>query len=159
MFNFKDNDISLNVAILLALLAPSVVFFQAFTANSLPDASATSMSQDKIAERIQPVVKLDNILGEEGGQQTGGAAVVAKTPEALYQGACFACHTTGVANAPKLGNKADWEPRAALGMDELLKIAISGKGAMPPKGGSAYTDEEIHSVIEYMLSKAGLSVN
>jgi cytochrome c5 len=64
-----------------------------------------------------------------------------------------------VANAPKLGDKAAWEPRAALGMDTLLKTAITGKGAMPPKGGSAYSDEQLSSVIEYMLTKAGLTVS
>ncbi len=107
----------------------------------------------------------DNVNGrvyksfsEDEQQQMGSAPAVAKTPEALYQGACMACHATGVANAPKFGDKTAWEPKAALGINTLLQTAITGKGAMPPKGGSAYSEEELRSVIEYMLSEAGLAV-
>ena len=73
---------------------------------------------------------------------------------AIYQQACVACHATGVAGAPKLGDKAAWEARIAQGLDQLLHTAISGKGAMPPRGTcAACTDEELKSAIEYMISQ------
>jgi cytochrome c5 len=157
----KNNNLSLNIAIVLALLAPSMVFILAFMSASPQKTYAGTPNKDSVADRIRPVVTLEDIRGAEDAQPQMGAAAttVAKTPEALFQGACMACHSTGVANAPKLGDKAAWEPRAALGMDTLLKTAITGKGAMPPKGGSAYSDEQLSSVIEYMLTKAGLTVS
>jgi cytochrome c5 len=74
--------------------------------------------------------------------------------ETLYKQACFACHATGAANAPKLGDKAAWAPRVAQGLPTLVQHAISGKGAMPPKGGSSASDAEIRAAVEYMVSAA-----
>ena len=72
---------------------------------------------------------------------------------ALYTQMCQTCHATGVANAPKLGDKAAWAPRIAeaKNIDGLTAIAIKGKGAMPPKGGSTASDAEIKAVVTYMV--------
>ena len=78
--------------------------------------------------------------------------------EQIYQTACFACHMTGVAQAPKLDDPAAWEPRLAQGMAGLLQSSIKGKGAMPPKGGFAHlTEDELRNAIGFMLDKAGVS--
>ena len=158
MFAFKDNDLSVNIAIALALLGPSVVLIQALLSTSPQDSYTTTAGSDPVAKRVRPVVTLDDIRGPAEAQSMDSTVAVAaaKTPETLYQGACLACHAAGVANAPKLGDKAAWQPKAALGVDTLVQSVITGKGAMPPKGGSAYSDDEIRSVVEYMLSEAGL---
>ena len=85
---------------------------------------------------------------------SAGAAVMAQTAAvpALYTQACSACHIAGVANAPKLGDKAAWAPRLALGIDGLTASVIKGKGAMPPKGGSAASEAEIKAVVTYMVA-------
>ena len=70
---------------------------------------------------------------------------------ALYTQACAVCHAAGVANAPKPGDKAAWAPRLALGIDGLTASVIKGKGAMPPKGGSAASDADIKAVVAYMV--------
>ena len=70
---------------------------------------------------------------------------------ALYTQVCAVCHAAGVANAPKPGDKAAWAPRLALGIDGLTASVIKGKGAMPPKGGSAASDADIKAVVAYML--------
>ena len=73
----------------------------------------------------------------------------------LYDTACVACHSTGVAGAPKLGDKAAWAPYIATGIDEMLRIAIAGKGAMPPRGTAMKaTDDELRAAIEYMVAQA-----
>ena len=78
--------------------------------------------------------------------------------EQIYQSACFACHMTGVAEAPKIDDPAAWEPRLAQGMAGLLQSSIDGKGAMPPKGGFAHlTEDDLRNAIEFMLVKAGVS--
>ena len=72
-----------------------------------------------------------------------------------YRTACMACHATGAAGAPKTGDKAAWTARIAQGMDMLVKHAIDGKGAMPPKGGRAdLTDAQIKSAVEYMVAES-----
>ena len=76
---------------------------------------------------------------------------VAGGGEALYKQACAACHVAGVANAPKLGDKAAWAPRIQQGVPMLVQSVIKGKGAMPPKGGSTASDAEIRAAVEYMV--------
>lgn len=80
------------------------------------------------------------------------ATVAAGAGEALYKQACAACHVAGVAGAPKFADKAAWAPRLALGVDGLTASVIKGKGAMPPKGGSAASDADIKSAVTYMLA-------
>lgn len=75
--------------------------------------------------------------------------------ETLYSASCFACHGTGVAGAPKIGDKADWGPYMDTGLDTMLQIAITGKGAMPPRGTAINaSDEELESAILYMIQDA-----
>lgn len=86
-----------------------------------------------------------------------GAAVLvlpawANDGKAVYEKSCVACHAAGVANAPKLGDKAAWAPRVATGKDALLASVLKGKGAMPPKAGTALKDDEIAAAVDYMLS-------
>ena len=73
----------------------------------------------------------------------------------VYDSTCTACHAAGVANAPKLGDKAAWAPRVKQGMDALVQSATKGKGAMPPKGGNtSLSDADLRAAIEYMVSQA-----
>jgi cytochrome c5 len=74
--------------------------------------------------------------------------------KATFNKTCAVCHAAGVAGAPKPGDKADWGPRIAQGMDVLNKHAIEGftgaKGQMPPKGGSTASDDEVKAAVKYM---------
>ena len=81
------------------------------------------------------------------------ATTTAAAP-ALYAQTCSACHGAGVAGAPKLGDKAAWAPRVGQGIDALTASVVKGKGAMPPKGGSAASDAEIKTVVTYMVNSA-----
>jgi cytochrome c5 len=83
--------------------------------------------------------------------QTAAAGAVG---EALYKQTCFACHAAGVAGAPKFGDKAAWAPRIAQGVPVLLQSAIKGKNAMPPKGGSSASDQDVRAAVEYMVNAA-----
>ena len=74
--------------------------------------------------------------------------------EALYKQACVVCHASGVAGAPKLGNKDSWALRIPMGVDTLTASVIKGKGAMPPKGGSTASDAEIRAAVEYLVNAA-----
>jgi cytochrome c5 len=73
----------------------------------------------------------------------------------VYNSKCIICHASGVAGAPKLGDKAAWKPRIATGMEALLNSAINGKNSMPPKGTCVdCTDADLAAAIEFMVSKS-----
>ena len=99
-----------------------------------------------------------NLPGTRLALLTIGIAAVAAPAhaadgKAVYDKTCVACHAAGVANAPKLGDKAAWAPRVATGKDALFGSVIKGKGAMPPKAGAAdLKDDDIKAAIDYMLA-------
>lgn len=87
-------------------------------------------------------------------------ATAANAGQATFNRNCSICHATGTAGAPKPGDKADWEPRLAQGVDVLYKHAIEGftgsKGVMPARGGAGNLgDDEIKATVDYMLSVGG----
>jgi cytochrome c5 len=78
--------------------------------------------------------------------------------KALFDTACTACHTAGIAGAPKIGDKAAWAPRIAQGTNTLYEHAIKGfqgkAGVMPPKGGSTAPDADVKAAVDYMVAAA-----
>ena len=87
---------------------------------------------------------------------TAAAPVVGKTDgKATYDKTCAVCHATGLAGAPKFGDKAAWAPRIATGLDTLHNSALHGKNAMPPKGGNlALTDTDVTAAVDYIVAAA-----
>jgi cytochrome c5 len=72
----------------------------------------------------------------------------------VYAQTCAACHTTGIAGSPKLGDKAAWAPRLGGGNGPLVAAVVKGKGAMPPKAGNpSLTEGDIRAAVEFMLSQ------
>jgi cytochrome c5 len=114
----------------------------------------SEMQAAAIAERIKPVAQV-NVGG--AASEAPAAPAAPRSGKEVFGSVCTACHSTGAAGAPKVGDKAAWEPRAAQGMDALMHSAINGKNAMPPRGGNpTVTDEELKATIEYMLKETGL---
>jgi cytochrome c5 len=89
---------------------------------------------------------------------TTTAAADSGVGKSLYGKTCAMCHAAGVAGAPKPGDKEDWAPRIAQGMDTLYKHAIEGftgkKGQMPARGGSSASDEEMKAAVSYMVEQS-----
>ena len=111
---------------------------------------------EEIAQRIKPVGQVC-VQGEEckcvAAAAPAAAAGGARSGEEVVTASCGACHGSGVLGAPKSGDKAAWTARAdaAGGLDGLLKHAISGINAMPPKGTCATcTDDELMAAIKSM---------
>jgi len=120
--------------------------------------------EDAIVERIKPVGSVC-VDGGDGcpTESSASSAVASSAPaesagrsgEAVYTAACFACHGTGAAGAPKLGDVAAWQPRIAQGEDVLFDHAWNGFNVMPPKGGcAACTEDEIKAAVEHMVSNS-----
>ena len=110
-------------------------------------------TMEAIAMRLKPVVSLDDMRGSMNAASAAGDTA-SKSPDQLYQGACLACHSTGAAGAPKIGDAGAWSERISRGLDALVTAAINGVGAMPPRGGSQYNDEQMRAVIEYIVAES-----
>ncbi len=109
-----------------------------------------SLAPDAINRRLAPIGQV-NVIGAEAAQSSDHSGQEL-TPQQIYDDNCKMCHQTGLAGAPKYGNKADWDPRIAQGVDTLVKTAITGIRAMPPKGNClSCTNDEIKATVEYML--------
>ena len=83
--------------------------------------------------------------------------------KATFDTVCFACHATGAAGAPKMGDKAAWAPRIAQGLDTLKSHAINGFSStvdgmtlvMPAKGGRVdLADDVIAEAVVYMVDNS-----
>lgn len=84
-------------------------------------------------------------------QLVPGAAVA--DGKAVYTQVCRACHATGVAGAPVVGDRTAWAVRLPRGFDALLESALRGRGGMPPKGGHAgLTDMQVREAVEYIVA-------
>ena len=144
-----------NLAVLGVLLFIAVILGEVVFPRHGDEEGAVRKADtmEDIAKRLQPVVMLDDM--SKNPMASGGTAVASdKTPDQLYQAACLACHTTGAAGAPKIGDAAAWKERAGKGLEALVSNAINGMGAMPPRGASQFSDDQIRAVVEYILAES-----
>ncbi len=113
------------------------------------DNTALVIKETPVAVAGTPLAPADGAAGAP--QPTDGKSV--------YESACVACHGTGLAGAPRFGDKADWATRVAQGSAALEQHAITGfqgtKGFMPAKGGRIdLSDDAVRAAVEYMVSQS-----
>lgn len=147
--SFIKTPQQLIVVILLAFIVPIVgIILVVQLVVSKPSADPAALKPEAVAARLQPV----------GSVEIGAPAAPpgARGGEEIVKSVCGACHTAGVANAPKIGDKAAWGKLAGTGLPAMLAVAIKGKGAMPPRGGAAdLTDTELARAIVHMANQSG----
>lgn len=132
-------------ALIAALIALLVM-----TEGRKLDQGPSSLDANAVAARIKPVA--DVAFARSGG----AAAKAAQTGEQVVQQYCAACHATGAAGAPKIGDKGAWAKYLGAGLDPMLKTSITGKGAMPARGGAAdLSDYELARAIVHMANQSG----
>lgn len=122
------------------------------TAESAASETAPSEPAASDTAAAEPAAPESTASGES-------AATDAPSGETVYQNSCVACHGTGVAGAPKLGDSAAWSDRIPKGMDTLYQHAIQGfqgdTGMMPPKGGNmSLSDAAVQAAVDYMVEQA-----
>ncbi len=144
--------------ILGVLIAISVVLFIAAQIIVQPDPKLDDPRvSGLIEERIAPIGRLNSgdapiVAMSVSLVSEAQAAPDFSTGEAVYEAVCLACHTSGVLNSPKLGDKAGWETRLPKGRDVLIASVVNGLNLMPPKGGRPdLTDGQIEMAVDYML--------
>ncbi|HDZ46438.1 hypothetical protein LCGC14_0087440 [marine sediment metagenome] len=119
-------------------------------------------TEEDVASSEEAATEEDVAATEE---EAGDEAAVAETEEAnggasdldgaaLYASSgCAACHDSGVAGAPAMGDADAWAERLEKGTDELYANAINGIGAMPAKGGNPnLSDEEVEAIVDHMIA-------
>ncbi|WP_372995219.1 c-type cytochrome [Marinobacter sp.] len=113
--------------------------------------------EDEIRARIQPVGEVC-LQGEDCGEAAAASESASSGPRSgseVYDAVCMACHTSGAAGAPVIGDTDAWAPRIEKGLDTLVDHAINGFNAMPAKGGcSDCPDEEIQASVEYIVEES-----
>lgn len=126
----------------------------AFLPSASLDDAFSGATIDAQVLRTEPVGQL-NMPGEKSATEEVATAVAAPPPKETYDAICAACHATGLLESPKFGDAAAWEKRIADagGIDGVVQIAITGKGAMPPKGGASLSDEDFAKVVYYLAGQ------
>ncbi len=143
-----------------ALVALTVVLF--FIAQIVAGSGKQKVAADesqKVAERIKPVGTLAVSATPIMDTLIPVAKADSNKGKATYDASCAACHGSGVAGAPKLGDKAAWKDRIGQGTATLETHAIKGyqgkAGMMPAKGGNAsLKDEDVKAAVAFMVEKS-----
>lgn len=120
----------------------SILSLALLSACGKKDEAAPASSAPVIASAAAPAAAPENVVGK-----------------GVYSKTCSLCHAANVAGAPKPGDKADWGPRIAQGMEVLNKHALEGftgaKGQMPARGGAAtLSDDEVKAGVAYMVDQS-----
>ena len=140
------------LAVVFAFVVPIfliVLLVKYVATDNRPAAGSDGLGEEAVARRIQPI-------GSIQVKDASGSGAL-KTGEQVFTAQCSACHATGAAGAPKLGDSAAWGPRVGAGYAALLNSALKGKNAMGPQGGGDFSDVEIGRAVVYMANKGGAS--
>lgn len=143
------------ISVIAGLLAPLLAIFLVVQLirgiqEKQVDVDTSEAANKTVVARIKPFATLVAL--------DANAPRVEQSGEQVYTAVCAACHTPGALGAPKLNAKGDWGPRLGQGFDTLIKHAIEGIRAMPPRGGSPdLSDIEVARAVAYMANSAGAS--
>ena len=135
------------VAAFLVPIAIIVLLVNYVAMGDKPAAGTSALDAAAVAARIAPVARVEVKDASDLASQKSG--------EQVFQAVCTACHTSGAAGAPKVGDAAAWAPRIKTGYDTLLNSALKGKGAMGAQGGGDFSDYEIARAVVYLANQSG----
>jgi cytochrome c5 len=159
--SFIKTPKQLLVVVLLAFIVPIAAIAMVIQLIlNRPHADPAALAPEAVAARIQPVGQVHfgpAPAAEAGAAQPAAAQTRApKSGEEVVKTVCFACHGTGAAGAPKIGDAAAWGKLIQRGLEDLAKNATAGIRAMPPRGGSPdLSDLEVTRAIVYMANQSG----
>ncbi len=148
--DFNDTEIARAVVYMANAAGAKFAEPAAGAAPAADGASAPASAPATAAEQPVAAAASDAAPAVAAAPAAGGAGA----GEALYKQACQVCHAAGVAGAPKFGDKAAWAPRLATGLEALYRSATTGKGAMPPRGGTQASDADLRAAVEFMAAAA-----
>jgi cytochrome c5 len=139
------------VAGFFLVIVIGIILLVSFATNHpLAGAGSEGQNPEAVATRVRPVA-------EEGfALKDINAPKVLQNGQAVYTAVCAACHATGAAGAPKIGDAGAWSARIGQGYDTLVQHAVNGIRAMPAKGGNPDLDDvEVARALVYMTNQSG----
>lgn len=112
----------------------------------------TANQEQQVAERIAPEGHV-SMAGQVAAVSAGAGA--ARSGSDIYASNCVACHSSGVAGAPILGDVAAWADRLSKGVETVYANAINGIGAMPARGTCMdCSDDDVIAAIDHILENS-----
>lgn len=181
--NIETHPLKLAIAVIIGAvgLVVGIIMLAYFAVGShrVGETDNKANTPEAITQRIAPAIKLavDPSKGSVSSptpavapKAAKGAVVAMVIPaslpagttaaapsggEGVYKTACSACHTAGIAGAPKTGDKSGWAARVAKGKPMLYDHALKGFNAMPAKGGNAaLSDADVKAAVDYLVAQA-----
>lgn len=152
------NDSTFNRLFIIMILAMTVLTvvimvlasFASSDVNDKLQAQSDAENTDAVAERLAPVGTFSATTVAASTEPV----VVADLTGADAYAPCAACHASGAAGAPIVGDAAVWAERLTKGTETLYSNAINGIGAMPAKGGLNLSDNTVKAAVDYMLEQS-----
>ncbi|HNC69020.1 MAG TPA: c-type cytochrome [Pseudomonadales bacterium] len=127
----------------------------AVAAASEPVAEPAVVESATAGDAVVVEVDVAAAPAEPAAAEATAAAVAAsgRSGADVFNASCAVCHASGLAGAPKPGDAAAWGPRLAQGKETVLKHAVNGLNAMPPKGTcAACSEQELQAAIDHMTA-------
>src|SRR2546429_8526160 len=135
------------VGILAGMVVATFFLFMYLASGAGTEPIKDDMQYQRLAERIAPQAKVA-VAGQDNTALNAGDTARAAPPpaapaavltgEQVYSTTCIACHASGVAGAPKFGDKRAGAPRLGQGPAGVHKHAPQGlpgkAGGIPPQG-------------------------
>jgi len=115
----------------------------------------TAKQEQQVAERIAPEGHVSMAGQVASVSSSSASAGAARSGSDIYASNCIACHSSGVAGAPILGDVAAWTARLTKGVETVYTNAINGIGAMPARGTCMdCSDDEVIAAIDHILENS-----
>ena len=115
----------------------------------------TAKQEQQVAERIAPEGHVSMAGQVASVASSSASAGAARSGSDIYASNCIACHSSGVAGAPILGDVAAWSSRLGKGIETVYTNAINGIGAMPARGTCMdCSDDEVIAAIDHILDNS-----
>jgi cytochrome c5 len=110
----------------------------------------TANQEQLVAARIAPAGHV-SMAGQVVAMFSGGAES-ARAGGDIYATNCVACHSSGVAGAPIMGDVAAWSARLEQGLETVYTNAINGIRGMPMRGTCMdCSDDEVKAAVDHIL--------
>jgi len=143
----SDENIKLALQYMLTNVRPEIVAVQDSPVVEIPKKSVEPVVESIVEKTpVKPVIIVKKAISQNSGKS-------------IYDKVCMACHNNGLLNAPKLGNKDDWQARIEKGEDILVQNSIQGFNTMPPRGGTFVSDANMQLAVQYMLASVGFETS
>ena len=152
MNDSKFSRYFVGMLLVMTVLTGVLMVLASINASEVNARLKAEQEAEKIPSIVQQIAPIGKVTIGAVASTVPEAQAEEVNGETVYNGACLACHSAGIAGAPVVGNAEQWTARISKGNDTLYANAINGIGGMPAKGGQAgLSDEQVKAAVDFML--------